>query len=125
MDDWLPALGKLDPPARLAQLQAWWQALPVEQVFLLNKLLTGALRVGVSRRLVVQALAQWSQLPTDLVAHRLSGDWQPHAAALATLAEPPTDDEHLSDRPYPFFLASPLEEAVDTLGERAEWLAEW
>ena len=79
MDEWLPALGKLDPPARLAQLQAWWQALPVGQVFLLNKLLTGALRVGVSQRLVVQALAQWSQLPTDLIAHRLSGDWQPHS----------------------------------------------
>jgi DNA ligase-1 len=56
---------------------------------------------------------------------RKRGDWQPHAAALATLAEPPADDEHLSDRPYPFFLASPLEEAVETLGERAEWLAEW
>jgi DNA ligase-1 len=125
MDEWLPALGKLEPPARLAQLQAWWQALPVEQVFLLNKLLTGALRVGVSQRLVVQALAQWSQLPTDLIAHRLSGDWQPHAAALATLAEPASDDEHLSDRPYPFFLASPLEQSVETLGDRADWLAEW
>jgi DNA ligase-1 len=125
MDEWLPALGRLDPPARLAQLQAWWQTLPVELVFLLNKLLTGALRVGVSQRLVVQALAQWSQLPTDLIAHRLSGDWQPHAAALASLAKPLTDDEHLSDRPYPFFLASPLEQSVETLGDRAEWLAEW
>jgi DNA ligase-1 len=125
MEDWLPTLGKLDPSARLAQLQAWWQALAPEQVFLLNKLLTGALRVGVSQRLVVQALAQWSQLPTDLIAHRLSGDWQPHAAALAALAEPAAEDEHLSDRPYPFFLASPLEQSVEMLGDRADWLAEW
>jgi DNA ligase-1 len=28
-------------------------------------------------------------------------------------------------RPYPFFLASPLEQPVDTLGPRDEWLAEW
>ena len=125
MEDWLPALGKLDPQARQQQLQAWWKALAPEQVFLLNKLLTGALRVGVSRRLVVQALAQWSQLPTDLIAHRLSGDWQPHAASLTALAEPDTGDDHLSDRPYPFFLASPLEQSVETLGERREWLAEW
>jgi len=125
MEDWLPALGKLDPPMRLAQLQMWWQALAPEQVFLLNKLLTGALRVGVSQRLVVQALALWSQLPTDLIAHRLSGDWQPHAAALSALAEPDSGVEHLTDRPYPFYLASPLEQAVETLGDRNDWLAEW
>jgi len=125
MEDWLPALGKLDPPMRLAQLQMWWQALAPEQVFLLNKLLTGALRVGVSQRLVVQALALWSQLPTDLIAHRLSGDWQPHAAALSALAEPDSGAEHLTDRPYPFYLASPLEQAVETLGDRNDWLAEW
>jgi DNA ligase-1 len=28
-------------------------------------------------------------------------------------------------RPYPFFLASPLEQPADTLGPREEWLAEW
>jgi DNA ligase-1 len=125
MENLLPALGKLDPAARIAQLQAWWRALAPHQVFLLNKLLTGALRVGVSRRLVVQALALWSQLPTDLIAHRLSGDWRPHAEALATLKLPADENEHRADRPYPFYLASPLEQAVETLGEPAEWMAEW
>lgn len=129
MEDRLPALARLDPAARVAQLQAWWRALPSaqgsNQIFLLNKLLTGALRVGVSQRLVVQALALWSQLPTDLIAHRLSGDWRPQATALATLARPPAEDEHREDRPYPFFLASPLEAPAETLGERSAWLAEW
>lgn len=125
MEEWLPALRGLDPAARIAQLRDWWLALAPAQVFLLNKLLTGALRVGVSQRLVVQALASWSQLPTDLIAHRLSGEWQPHADALASLAQPPQKNEHHADRPYPFFLASPLELPVETLGERADWLAEW
>lgn len=125
MEALLPALGKLDPAARIAQLQAWWRELMPAQVFLLNKLLTGALRVGVSRRLVVQALAVWSQLPTDLIAHRLSGDWRPHAEALAALALPAHENEHRADRPYPFYLASPLEQAVDSLGEPSEWMAEW
>ena len=125
MEDWLPALRRLEPAARIAQLQAWWLALAPEQVFLLNKLLTGALRVGVSRRLVVQALALWSQLPTDLIAHRLSGDWQPQASALTALAQAPDGNEHRADRPYPFFLASPLEQPVESLGERSHWLAEW
>ena len=125
MEQRLPGLSHLDPPGRIAQLQAWWRALPQAQVYLLNKLITGALRVGVSQRMVVQALALWSQLPTDLIAHRLSGDWRPGAASLAALASPAEDDAHREHRPYPFFLASPLEAPVDSLGERGDWLAEW
>jgi DNA ligase-1 len=125
MEDKLPALARLDSAARIAQLQAWWRALAPAQVFLLNKLITGSLRVGVSRRLVVQAIAQWSGQATDLIAHRLSGDWQPQAAALLALAQNAGDDEHLADRPYPFFLASPLENEVGMLGDPSGWLAEW
>ena len=121
----LPALGRLDSAARIEQLQAWWRALLPAQVFLLNKLITGSLRVGVSQRLVVQAIAQWSEQPSDLIAHRMSGDWRPAADALRALTEAPGEDEHLADRPYPFFLASPLEHAVQNLGDTADWLAEW
>jgi DNA ligase-1 len=125
MEQRLPALSKLESAERIAQLQAWWRALRPAQVFLLNKLITGSLRVGVSHRLVVQAIAQWSGQPTDLIAHRMSGQWKPAADALTALTQPAGDDEHLADRPYPFFLASPLEHEVDTLGEVSEWMAEW
>ncbi|MEO8777539.1 MAG: ATP-dependent DNA ligase [Rhodanobacter sp.] len=125
MEERLPELGRLDSAARVEQLRAWWAALLPTQVFLLNKLMTGSLRVGVSRRLVVQAIAQWSGQPTDLIAHRMSGDWRPSADALNALGAPASADEHLADRPYPFFLASPLEHEADSLGDRAEWLAEW
>jgi DNA ligase-1 len=81
--------------------------------------------VGVSHRLVVQALATWADQPTDLIAHRMSGSWKPTAQALATLATPAGEDEHLADRPYPFFLASPLESEVTALGDPRDWLAEW
>ena len=125
MEERLPELGRLESEARIERLQDWWRALLPAQVFLLNKLMTGSLRVGVSHKLVVQAIAQWSGHPTDLIAHRMSGDWRPSADGLNALATPPGDDEHLADRPYPFFLASPLEHEVDTLGDRDEWLAEW
>lgn len=121
----LPLLAKLESTERIATLQQWWRELDPGQVFLLNKLITGSLRVGVSKRLVVQALAAWSEQPTDLIAHRLSGRWKPTPAAFAALAAPAGEDEHLADRPYPFFLASPLEAEVDTLGRPDEWLAEW
>lgn len=125
MEQRLPALGKLDSDARIEQLQQWWRTLDASQIFILNKLITGALRVGVSHKLVVQALAQWADQPTDLIAHRMSGEWKPTALALQQLSQAAAADEHLADRPYPFFLASPLEHAVDSLGERSEWLAEW
>lgn len=121
----LPGLGRLDAADRMAQLQAWWRALEPSQVFILNKLITGALRVGVSHKLVVQALAKWSGQPTDLIAHRMSGPWKPTPQALRDLAGPAAIDEHLADRPYPFFLASPLEHSVESLGERGQWIAEW
>lgn len=125
MEQRLPALATLESAARIVQLQAWWRALRPAQVFLLNKLITGALRVGVSQRLVVQAIAQWSGQPTDLIAHRMSGHWQPTAEALTALTHAVGVDEHLADRPYPFFLAAPLEHAVETLGDISEWMAEW
>lgn len=125
MEECLPAMARLESPARVAQLQAWWRALGSDQIFLLNKLITGAMRVGVSRRLVVQAIAQWSDQSTDLIAHRMSGSWEPTPEALEALTAATGVDEHLADRPYPFFLASPLEQAADTLGPPDDWLAEW
>lgn len=125
MEARLPSLGKLEPGERMDVLREWWRSTPKEQIFLVNKLLTGSLRVGVSQRLVVQAVAQWSERPTDLIAHRMSGTWKPSAEAFRALAGPERDDEHAGERPYPFFLASPLEQDVDALGPIGDWLAEW
>jgi DNA ligase 1 len=125
MEARLPSLARLDTLERVAQLREWWRDLSPGQVFLVNKLLTGSLRVGVSHRLVVQAIAQWTALPTDLIAHRLSGTWKPSAEAFRALAGEERPDEHAGERPYPFFLASPLEQPVEAIGDISEWLAEW
>ncbi|MGF6709470.1 DNA ligase-1 [Luteibacter sp. W1I16] len=125
MEARLPSLHTLESSGRVDLLREWWRPLPRGQVFLVNKLLTGSLRVGVSHRLVVQALAQWANLPTDLIAHRLSGHWTPNASAFRALSGPERADEHAGERPYPFFLASPLEQEAASLGDAGEWLAEW
>jgi DNA ligase-1 len=103
---------------------ALFEALDRRELYLLAKLLTGELRVGVSATLAVRALAQHSGLPPATVAHRLMGAWEPSAQSFAALVRPGASDADVS-RPYPFFLASPLEEAPEALGDRAEWLAEW
>jgi DNA ligase 1 len=73
--DRLSELPRLPEPERGPLILGWWRALPSDQRFLLNKLMTGALRVGVSQRLVVQALSKLADVPTEIIAHRLSGHW--------------------------------------------------
>jgi DNA ligase-1 len=108
---------------RRAVLDAW-SRLDTGQLFVWNKLVTGAFRVGVSRQLVVRALAQVSKLDATTVAHRLMGDWLPTPQFYANLISAEKRQEDLS-RPYPFFLAHMLAEAPQTLGDIKEWQAEW
>lgn len=119
----LPLHGRPEPEQREA-VTGWWRRLGREDVFVLNKLLTGGFRVGVSQSLVVRALAEDAGLPPDVVAHRLMGRWTPEAEGFRALlaAETATED---ASRPYPFFLASPIERPEASLGDRALWLAEW
>ena len=112
------------PEVQERDVVSWWRALDRPQRFLLTKLLTGEFRVGVSHTLVVRALAQVTDAPREAIAHRLMGTWQPSAAFFLSLLSPDTASVDRS-RPYPFYLASPLDRAPEDLGPREEWLAEW
>ena len=103
---------------------ALWDELERREIFLLDKLLTGEFRVGVSATLAIRALARHAGLPPATVAHRLMGSWQPSAESFSALLRADAHDADVS-RPYPFFLASPLEEDPESLGDRQQWLAEW
>jgi DNA ligase-1 len=117
-------LRALPDEQQYAEVTAWWRQLPARELFVLNKLLTGAFRVGVSQLLVVRALAAVAAMPRAAIAHRLMGRWQPTAAWYqGLLAADRADDD--PSRPYPFFLASPLEQTPDQLGSIDRWLAEW
>lgn len=117
-------LRNLEPPAQQARVGGWWRALDRSQRFVLLKILTGELRVGVSQTLVVRALAQAADLPATTIAARVMGEWAPTAEWFAGLLSPAHTDEDRS-RPYPFFLAVPLEDPVETLGPRDAWMVEW
>ena len=118
------SLRAMDPNLQRERVTTWWAPLDRLQRFVLLKLITGEFRVGVSQTLVVRALAQASGLPVATVAARLMGDWTPTADWFASLISPESTDVDQS-RPYPFFLASPLEEDVSTLGDPADWILEW
>jgi DNA ligase-1 len=118
----------LDEAAQRAAVVSYWHELDEPGRFVFNKLLTGSFRVGVSQRLLVRALAEVAALaaavPDEVIAHRLMGTWEPAAEFYARLLAPEVEDADVS-RPYPFFLAYPLEDEPQTLGDVAEWQAEW
>jgi DNA ligase 1 len=102
----------------------WWRTLPYRECFLLNKLLTGELRVGVSTLLVTRAIAETVGMGRPDIARRLMGDWQPSKEFWEGLISGDTSAISAST-PYPFFLASPLDGDPATLGEIADWQIEW
>ena len=117
-------LKQLDAAAQRVAVAGWWCELDAHQAFVLNKIVTGEFRVGASATLVVRALAQAAGVAPAEMAHRLMGDWPPTAEFLRSLLSGEAGEAVVS-RPYPFFLASPLDEDPATLGPREEWLAEW
>jgi DNA ligase 1 len=107
---------------------AVWRRLAPRERIVWHKLLTGGLRVGVSRTLVARALAEVAGIDQAEMAHRLMGGPPADAEAFARLLEPEAAAD--SRRPYPFFLASALdrtavEHVAEDLGDVGEWQAEW
>jgi DNA ligase-1 len=119
----LPLRGKGDEAQRRAIIEAW-RALDHQQRFVWNKLISGGFRVGVSQQLVTRAIGAVGGIDPAVVAHRLMGDWKPSAAFFHKLLAHDQTDADIT-RPYPFFLAYPLEGDLDTLGRVEEWQAEW
>ena len=120
----LLTLRDADAAAQQTRVIAWLRALDRLQRFILLKLVTGEFRVGVSQTLVVRALAQATGLAATTIAARLMGDWTPSPEWFAALLSHERSEDDRS-KPYPFYLASPLDGDPSGLGDPAEWLVEW
>lgn len=118
----LTALAGRPADDRRAVITAYWAQLDGAERFLFNKLITGGFRMGVSQGLMTRALAHATGMEEATIAHRLMGDWNPATTRLADLLG---EGEQDGARPYPFALATPLEEGPETLGPAADWRAEW
>jgi DNA ligase-1 len=119
----LPLRGA-DAGTREAAIATAWATLAGTERLMFNKLLTGALRVGVSQRLVQQALAELSGIDIARIAQRMMGSWPATPAFYAALLAPEATAAD-AQQPYPFFLASPLEQPAESLGPLQDWLLEW
>jgi DNA ligase-1 len=113
-----------DDTVRRRELVGAWRELDRRERYVWNKLLTGTFRMSASAQLLVPALAEVSGVDEGTISHRLMGAWEPTAEFFERLIAPDTRDADLS-RPYPFYLACPLEQGPAALGDASDWMVEW
>ena len=99
-----------------------WMNMNHDERFVFNKLITGAFRIGVSQKTMVNALSKTVKLEANTIAHRISGNWDPASASFQELLSADKVDH---SRPYPFYLAYALENDIREMGDTSEWQAEW
>ena len=136
MRERLLPLPALDEEERYARLRRWVEELPVDQRLAFFKLITGELRIGVSRLQVVKALAAVTGMEESRMAQRMIGYAQARRAPSADdfqalIGEVAHAEAQALDagRPYPFYLAQSwqgqVEAMQETLGPPSNWIVEW
>jgi len=119
----LASLGKADLPARLAE---WLDGLDEVGRWALLKLVTGALRIGVSARLAKTAVAALGERDTDEIEIIWPGLTPPYAVLFAWLEGRASKPESGDPTPFrPPMLSHAIEEADFAALDPAEFLAEW
>jgi len=120
----LQTLQSADDASKRSFITRGWREFPQESCIVFNKLIMGGFRIGVSEALLIQALAVYLNQDPQAVAHLISGNWNPYSITFEELVHA---DIHRTDlsKPYPFYLAYPLEGGAVSLGEPHEWQVEW
>lgn len=117
-------IGKEDDDVKALFVSEAWTQMNRSEIFVFNKLMTGGFRIGVSQKLMVNAIAKTTDVSPSIIAHRIMGDWNPATISFDELMS--TEHSAADDsKPYPFYLAYAIENEVSELGNEDEWQAEW
>ncbi len=120
----LRTIGKEDDTVKQQFVTEAWAQMNRSEIFVFNKLMTGGFRIGVSQKLMVNAIAKTTDVSSSIIAHRIMGDWNPAKISFDELMS--TEHSAADDsKPYPFYLAYAIENEVGELGTENEWQAEW
>ncbi|KRD08145.1 ATP-dependent DNA ligase [Flavobacterium sp. Root901] len=104
-------------------LQENWMALNYYERFVFTKLITGSFRIGVSQKLMTRALSKAEDVDEDALAYKLMGNWNPNTITFQELILDEKSSDYLS-KPYPFYLAYPIEGEIEDLGNPEDWSIE-
>jgi len=117
-------IGKEEDDVKALFVTEAWAQMNRSEIFVFNKLMTGGFRIGVSQKLMVNAIAKTTDVSPSIIAHRIMGDWNPATISFDELMS--TEHSAADDsKPYPFYLAYAIENEVNELGSENEWQAEW
>ena len=97
-----------------------WKGFNSYERFVFNKILTGGFRIGISQKLMTRALSRAVNIEEHIIAHRLMGEWDPQSTTLEKLIINPDPKDQLS-KPYPFYLAYPIELDFFSKSNVSEW----
>lgn len=117
-------LKDLDDAQKKAFVVNAWHKLNSIERFIFNKLIGGSFRIGVSNKMLINALAKYYQLEPAAVAHSIMGDWQFCTITFDELVHGTYTNTQLS-QPYPFCLAYPIEQSIKSIGEVTDWQVEY
>jgi len=127
--EYIKALDKKDEEHQKQKVIQAWNQLDAMGRFLFSKMITGGFRVGVSEKIIVNAIAKVSNLDTSLIMMKLAGRWTVEDTTWENMI---THDSALKDdsKPYPFYLGHPLELEAFGKNENIQelskyWSAEW
>ncbi len=118
------SMSSMNEEAKKQTIHQIWQSHTTKERFVFNKLITGSFRIGVSQSLMVAALAQFTTMDKNKIFHRIMGNWNPETITFQELIYSENKDDDLS-KPYPFYLAYPIDDTPESLGKPEEWQAEW
>lgn len=117
------ALKKKTDEEKREYLHENWLALNYYERFVFTKLITGSFRIGVSQKLMTRALSKAENIEEDTLAYKLMGDWNPNTVSFQELILDEKSSDYLS-KPYPFYLAYPIEGEISNLGNPEDWSSE-
>lgn len=120
---WVENLSEQSLETKKHEVIRMWKGHNSQERFLIGKFLTGGFRLGISSQLVFKGFSIAYGLPINEVNLRLTGNWEPKKTSLKALLN--GDSLYETSKPYPFFLASPIEDDFFDKEEPKNWQAEW
>lgn len=123
MSELIDLKDKTEEEKRIYVIESW-NGLNYTERFIFNKLIGGSFRIGVSKKLLINALSKYSEIDSSQLMHSIMGKWNMEETNFEDLISGININPDNS-KPYPFCLAYPMEKEIHELGNPEDWQAEY